>query len=132
LCEILTGKPPYTGADKVAVLRQARRAELGEALQRLEACDADEELIGLARGCLSADPAGRPCDAGAVAQAVEAYLAGVEERARQAELERAAAEARAAAERRARRLTLGLAASVLLLLVAGGSTVWLVQKQRAE
>jgi serine/threonine-protein kinase len=172
LCEILTGLPPYTGADTVAVLRQARRAELGDALRRLEACGADEELVGLARRCLSPGPDDRPRDAGEVAKAVEAYLAGVEERARQAGLERAAAEARAEearataraeqaraqealareaaerrqaeeararaaeaearakAERRARRLTLGLAASVLLLLAGGGTGAWLVQQHR--
>ncbi|MBI1918710.1 MAG: tetratricopeptide repeat protein [Planctomycetes bacterium] len=132
LCEVLTGLPPYTSADRIAVLRQARRAELGEALGRLDACETDEELVGLARRCLSAEANGRPHDAGEVARAVEAYLASVEERLRQAELERAAAEARAAAERRARRLTLGLAASALLLVLAGGSGAWLWQKQRAE
>src|SRR5262249_15397695 len=132
LCEILTGRPPYVGTDRIAVQRQARRGELDDALRRLDACEADEELIGLAKRCLSAEPDRRPRDAGEVAQLVEAYLVGVEERARQAELERAAAQARAeeaerrtAAERRARRLTLGLAASLLLLIVVGGSGAWL-------
>src|SRR5262249_53778810 len=37
LCEVLTGRPPYTGAHTAAVLRQARRGELGEALERLQA-----------------------------------------------------------------------------------------------
>jgi tetratricopeptide (TPR) repeat protein len=160
LCEVLTGRPPYIGADRIAVLRQARRAELGEALERLDACEADEELVGLARRCLSSDPSDRPRDAGKVAKAVETYLAGVEERARQAELERAAAEARAeeararqqaerkqaeeaqaraveaegraVPERRSRRLTVWLSASVLLLVVAGGSGAWLVQQQRVR
>src|SRR5262249_5190621 len=167
LCEILTGRPPYTGADRITVLQQARRAELGDALKRLDACEADEELVGLAKRCLSAEPEGRPRDAGEVARAVEVYLAGVEERARQAELERAAAQARAeeaqareeaerrqaeeaqararaerqradeaerrtTAERRARRLTVGLAASALLLVVAGGSGAWLWQTHRTE
>jgi serine/threonine-protein kinase len=174
LCEVLTGRPPYTATDRVSLLRQARRAELGDALARLEACGADEELVGLARRCLAAEPDDRPRDAGEVAQAVEAYLAGVEERARRAELERAAAlaraeeakqtaraeqarareaeareaaerrqaeeawarageaEARARAERRARRLTVGLAASVLLLAAGGGVGAWLVQQHRAE
>src|SRR5205085_2948811 len=132
LCEVLTGNPPYVGSDSMTVLRLARRAELADALARLASCGADEELIGLARRCLSSEPADRPGDAGEVARAVEAYLTGVEERARQAEMERARAEARAAAERRARRLTLGLAAAVLLLVVAGGSGAWLIQQQRAE
>src|SRR5207302_245584 len=49
----------------------------------------------------AAEPAGRPRDADAVARAVEAYRAGVEERARRAELERVATLARAEAEARA-------------------------------
>src|SRR5262249_62322099 len=77
LCEILTGRPPYVGADRIAVQRQARRGELGDALRRLEASDADEELIGLARCCLSAEQGGRPRDAGEVARAGEACVAGV-------------------------------------------------------
>src|SRR5207253_6174979 len=103
-----------------------RQGELGQAFARLDTCGADEELVGLARRCLSAEPSGRPRDASAVARAVEAYLTGVEERARQAELERAAAEARAVAERRSRRLTLGLGACVVLVVVAGGRGAWLV------
>ena len=49
----------------------------------------------------------------AVAATIASYLAGVEERARQAELERAAAEARAAEQRKRRRVQLGLAAALL-------------------
>jgi serine/threonine-protein kinase len=67
-----------------------------------------------------------------VAARVTAYLAGVQERLRQAELDRAAAQAKAAAERRARRLTVGLAvAGLALLLLAGGGGLWLVQRRAA-
>src|SRR2546427_524691 len=52
---------------------------------------------------------------------------GGAERARANEAER-----REAAERRARRLVLGLAASVLLFVVAGGSGAWLWQTHRLE
>ena len=48
-----------------------------------------------------------------VAAAVAAYLAGVQERLRQAELERAAARVRAAEERKRRRVLISLAAVVL-------------------
>src|SRR5262245_50849736 len=75
LCEILTGGPPYVGAERIAVQRQARRAELGDAMRRLDGCDADEEVVGLTRCCLSAEPDSRPRDAGEVVRAVEAYLA---------------------------------------------------------
>jgi serine/threonine-protein kinase len=140
LCQVLTGRPPYTGTDKPSLWEKARRAELTEAFARLDGCGADAELTGLANRCLSADPADRQRHAGEVAQAVAAHLAAVEERARKAELERAAAEARAEeakakarAERRARRLAVGLAAAILLTVLAGGGGwLWLVQDRAAR
>jgi hypothetical protein len=137
LCELLTGKPPYGGGD---VIVKAQRGLLAPALERLEACGADAELVSLAKACLSCSPEERPADAGAVARAVAAYQAGVQERLRRAERARAADEARAeeakataaaaaraeeakataAAEKRARRLALGLAAASVLGIVATG------------
>jgi hypothetical protein len=108
-------------------------------------------LIGLAKACLAERRDARPRDASAVASAVAAYRAGVEERLRRAELERAAAEAReeeakrtaaaearareaharALAERRSRWLALGL---VAVLLVGIAATIYFALKaaQRAE
>jgi superkiller protein 3 len=144
LCVVLTGQPPG--------------AKLADALARLEGSGADAELLWLARECLAAEPAGRPRDAGEVAARLTAYRAGVQERLRAAELERAAAQARAdeaqarvaaesrekeaaqalakeerakvLAERKARRRTLWLAAAVSVLLLAGvgGGLVWLQQR----
>jgi serine/threonine-protein kinase len=139
LCEILTGQPPYAGPSAHEALGQARQGDLAGALARLDCCGADAELVGLARESLAAAPEGRPRDAGVVAGRVAAYLAGVQERLRAAEVERAAAQAKAAeaaakaaAERRARRLTVGLAAAGLALVVlAGGGGLWLVQRQAA-
>jgi serine/threonine-protein kinase len=124
LCEILTGQPPHGGLSTSATFQMAARGDLSAARARLEGCGADRELVGLAVACLEPDPAGRPRDAGAVARAVTAYRAGVQERLRQAELERAAAQARARAERKARRLTAGLAV-VLVLVALGGGAAWL-------
>jgi serine/threonine-protein kinase len=95
LCEILTGQPPYTGPDREKVYRRAVRADLADALARLDSCGADAELIQLARNCLAEQPEHRPADAGAVASALTAYLESVEARLRQAEMERAAARAQA-------------------------------------
>ena len=88
------------------ILREAGRADTSTALDRLGRCEADDELIVLARDCLAAEPKDRPADAGNVARRLTAYLAGVQERLRTAEMARAAeaaraeaAEARAAAER---------------------------------
>jgi serine/threonine-protein kinase len=129
LCEMLTGKPPFAGPD---IVGRAARAELSEALARLEGCGADPELIAIATSCLAADREARPRDAGAVAERVTAYRACVQERLRQAELERAAAQAKAAEERKRRRLTAGLAAAVLLAVVVGGGAAWYLRQQHLD
>jgi tetratricopeptide (TPR) repeat protein len=138
LCTILTGDPPYRGSSGEEMQAKARRADLAEAFARLDSCGADAALLALAKDCLSVDAGSRPRDAGAVAGRVTAYLAGVQERLRAAEVERAAAQARAAeaaakaaAERRARRFQAGMAAAVLVLVLAGGAGAWWAQQQRA-
>ncbi len=127
---------------------------MSEAYARLEACGADIELISLAKHCLAVAPGGRPHDARIVAERISAYRIGVQEKLRAAELatveaqaraeeeskrrglaDRLAgeAQARAVAEGRRRRATLGLAASVLALVVlAGGASVWFVQDRQAR
>ncbi len=95
LCEILTGKPAYTGPSGEAIKRKAKRGETADALRRLEACGADAELTGLARDCLAVEPDERPRNAGEIVRRLTAYLAGVQERLRAAELARAAEAARA-------------------------------------
>ncbi|HKB34878.1 MAG TPA: serine/threonine-protein kinase, partial [Gemmataceae bacterium] len=202
LCEILTGEPPYTVPAGLTrkkardrLWQMARDADLGQARTRLEGCGAEAELIQLALKCLTVEPESRPQDAQAVAKEIAAYLSAVQEKLRQAERERAAAEARAeearataraeqarakeaearevaerrqaeeaharataeqgraqeaeakeaaqrarateaevraAAERRARRLTAGLAAAALLLVVGGGSVAWVAVSRTQE
>ncbi len=145
LCEILTGRPPFTGKGAEAQ-RKAQTASLDDAYDRLAQSGADAELIALARSCLAAEPWDRPRDAGVVAEQMTAYLESVQARLRQAELERAAAEARAeeethtrqlaeakaAEERKRRRATLALAAAVLALVVLGGSGAAWWWQQRTE
>jgi serine/threonine-protein kinase len=140
LCEILTGRPPYLGRVQAEVQRKAMRGDLSDALGAIASCGADPELIAIARDCLAPEPEDRPAHAGIVADRVTGYLAGVEERLREAELERASEAARAeealaavAAERRALRLTVGLAASVLLLVgITGGGYAWLERERSAR
>ena len=120
-------------------MRRAERGDLADALARLDGCGADPELIDLARRCVSADPLGRPADAAAVAREVTDYLTSVERKLQAAREERAAAEAReqqvratVAAERRARRLTLSLATSLLVLSLVGGGVWWWATRQAAD
>ncbi len=121
LCAILTGKPPFSGKSMREVIQRAGAADLAEAHARLDDSGLDADLVALCRHCLRPVPADRPANGQAVADGLTAYLHGVQERLRAAELQRAGAEsraieaqARAHSERRARRLLLGLAASVLL------------------
>jgi WD40 repeat protein/serine/threonine protein kinase/tetratricopeptide (TPR) repeat protein len=120
LCEILTGKPPYVGADGTAVFRMASRGKLDDCLARLDDCGADEELIALAKQCLAAEPADRPRDAGVLAERVTAYLESVETKLREAELARAAEAARVVELHRRRKLLYAIAAMLLVGLVTAG------------
>ncbi|MHC5064894.1 MAG: protein kinase domain-containing protein [Planctomycetota bacterium] len=125
LCELLTGLPPYAG-DKTKLLVSAARARLEEAHQRLDDCGADEELIELTKECLLPAPAARPSDAGVVAERVHAYIDSVEERAKAARVE-------AAVHKRARKLTLALASTILLALAGGGSGwIWMQNERSAR
>src|SRR5262249_45037181 len=98
----------------------------------------DRELVALARDCLAEEPDSRPRDAGVVAERITAYRTAFQERLRQAELERAAAEAQAdsararvQAERRAHRLlaAMGVTAVLLLSAMAGGTWWWQQRRQ---
>jgi tetratricopeptide (TPR) repeat protein len=141
LCVILTGHPPYVGETGETVRFLAVRGKLDAAFGRLDGCGADPELVGLCKRCLARDPADRPANGKAVADAVEAHLAGVESRLRRAEVEQAAAAARAAEERKRRRVqaALGLSFTFLLLLLGAGlwwadrqAAAWQAEQDRAE
>ena len=115
-------------------------------MSRLDTSGADRDLIAIARDCLAREPEDRPRDAGEVAEGLSSYLAGVQQRLRVSELERAAeharaeealktaeaSEARARAERSARRLTAALAVSVVGLIALGAGGYSWMRWQKAE
>jgi WD40 repeat protein len=135
LCEILTGRPAYTGRTGHEILRKAARGDTADAVARLASSGADPDLRDLATDCLAVEPLDRPREAGVVASRLTAHLGKVQEKLRSSELARAeanaraeearhtavAAQAQARAERKGRRLTLALAASVFA--VAGIAAV---------
>jgi serine/threonine protein kinase len=127
LCVLLTGRPPYRGADAEATRQLAARAKLDDAFARLDASGAEPELIALCKRCLAAEKAERPADATEVAQVVTSLRAAADERARQAKLERVRAEeqrklerVRSEEEKKRRRVQMTLALSVVGLLVTLG------------
>jgi serine/threonine-protein kinase len=133
LCEVLTGQPPFVATSREEIRAQAARGDLANALGRLERCDADGELIELVRSCLRSERDRRPRNAGEVAGRIKAYLVGVQERLKAAELARVQAQAKAVEERKRRRLTVALAASVLGLVVLGsGGGAYLAWERTAR
>jgi Flp pilus assembly protein TadD/serine/threonine protein kinase len=132
LCEILTGQPAFIGRNTKEVLHSAQQGDTAVALARLEQSGADRELVQLARHCLAADRRDRPADAGATARALTAYLVHVQERLRQAELERKAAEVRAAEERKRRRVAFRLGSVIALLIMALGMAGWWADRSATQ
>lgn len=132
LCEILTGAPPFTG-DRDQALEKARQADLTDALNRLDACDADAELVDIAKMCLLPSDNKRPRTAGEVAERISGYLESLADRARASELAAARASAAAKQERRARRLTVALTSVILAatVLIAGGAA-WIREENRQQ
>jgi serine/threonine-protein kinase len=137
LCEILTGKPPYLGENPYDIVIEAAEGRITGAYERLDQCGADEELIRLAKRCLAPSRVVRPADAGVVSRELTAYLQSVEDRIRKSEIEAVRARERADAavaeaeqRRRAHRLTLALAGSILLTILVGGGGFYLSERGR--
>ena len=132
LCVILTGKPPFIGADTESARLLAAAAKLDDAYYRLETSGAEPELVQLAKRCLAADRTARFPHAGEVAIAVAQLRVDADSRAREAELERARTETKAVGERNRRRAQFLLLATLLVLV--GLTTIgalW-AKQQRAE
>jgi len=132
LCELLTGRPPYEALEGETILVQAARAKLAGARARIEACEADPALVRLCLDCLTPAREARPVNAESVAKSVHEYLASVEERAQKAELAATEARVKAAEERRARRLTLALAGTIVVALALGGGGYYWVSHEREK
>jgi eukaryotic-like serine/threonine-protein kinase len=131
LCVILTGRPPYVATATETTRQLAVRADLAGAFLRLDERTADPELVALCKRCMSVEPADRPVDAGAVADAVARMRAAAADRARQAELDMRAAVVRSAEERKRRRLAMIAAGIVMAVMMTGaGAALW--QARRAD
>lgn len=126
LCELITHAPPYLGETRAEVLLRATRGWQDDLQQRLDAADADHEIVALARRCLAPDPEHRPAHAGEVADELAVLRAAREDRSHRLEIEAAEARATAGQERRARRLTLALSSTIAAaVLVVAITLVWM-------
>jgi serine/threonine protein kinase len=134
LCAVLTGQPPFVAETAESTRQAAAKGKVGDAFARLDGCGAEPALVALCKRCLSPEKEHRPANAREVADTVAELRADADERARRAEVERAAADARAAAEQKRRRtqLLFGSAVVVVLLAGIGGTVWWLLEAKRQE
>ena len=132
LAVVLTGQAPFVGATVMDTVLMAAQADLESCFARLDACGADAELLALAKRCLAPRAEDRFPDGKAVAEAVAAYRAGVEERLRQAERDRAVSAAEAREQRKRRKVQLALVALVLLTAIGVGTGLWLQDRRESK
>ena len=132
LCEILTGKPAYSADTPKEVYRKAARGNLDDAFRRLSNEVESDEITAICKRCLGIEPKDRPRNAVVIAADVAGYIESVDNRLREAELDRVEAQTKAEEERKRRKVWLALAGTAFVtLLLAGGGWVWLQQKEAA-
>ncbi|WP_417730502.1 protein kinase domain-containing protein [Rosistilla oblonga] len=139
LCEIMTGQPPYNAESRTDRHLMAVRGDLTACFERIANSPYDDALKELAYNCLACDPNDRPDDAEEVSLRVGQHLESISQRLREAQIQRAAADARleevartAKAERQRRRMT-GIATSLAtVLLVTLVSAIYWFQKQESD
>ncbi len=125
LCVLLTGKPPFVAPSAEIARQLAARAKLEDAFARLDQCQAEPELIALAKRCLAAEPEERPANAAELAKEVTQLRRAAEERARQAELEQAQTEVLLIEQAKRRRVLQWVAGLIAAVLLAGlGVSLW--------
>ena len=120
LCEVLTGRPAYTGRTGGEIRRKAALGDLADALARLDACGADagpDRAGPRLPGPRARGPPPRRRRGGRADHRLPRRRAGA---APAAERERAMAEARRDRGAQPRRLQLGLAALILGMMTLGG------------
>jgi serine/threonine protein kinase len=133
LAEILTGEPPYVGASGKEILRLAARGKVEPCFDRLETSHADTEIIQLAKSCLAPEAEERPGDGVELARRMSGYLASVQNRLREAEVERAATATRVQEERKRRRVSYALVVTVFLMVsMSAGGWLYLEQQESAR
>ena len=131
LFEILTGAMP---AKTEALSAEQLEAALDERDQLLLDSNADLEMADLARACLRREPAGRPADAGAVAQTMLTYFASLETAARAAQIRLEKELTRSEESRKRRFTTTVCVAACLGILIAGiaGTSIGFYRESEAR
>ncbi len=133
LCVLLTGTPPHVGETLESLYAAAAGGDTTDAFARLDGCGADPAVVALGKRCLAFDPAARPPTGDAVATEIAAIRAAADDRAKRAEVDRAAAAVRAGEGAKRRRLIQWAAAAVMVVLAVGVTvSLWQAKVARRE
>ncbi len=125
LFEILTGQRLHREGTVAEVLTRVVAGDFADSLDVLRRSSADQELRRLCERCLSIDREGRPANAGEVADGITHYLAGFQDRLKQAELDRREAVVRAHEESKRRRWVSSMAVAIATVSIIGTvGVVW--------
>lgn len=125
LFEILTGQRLHREGSVAEVLTRVAAGDFADSLDVLHRSSADQELLSLCERCLSMDREGRPADASEVADGITHYLAGFQDRLKQAELDRREAVVRAGEESKRRRWISSMAAAIATVSIIGtAGVIW--------
>ncbi|MCS7469442.1 serine/threonine-protein kinase [Stieleria sp. ICT_E10.1] len=117
LFQILTGQTLFQNESRSETIEKTRKGDLGDAFARLEHHHEDSELVALCRRCLAIDPASRPADAAEVARVTQDYVAGLQRRMREAEIQRSRSEVRMHESRKRQRWVVGLTTALTTLAI---------------
>ena len=120
LCELITGKPPYTATTLGEISNQAATGALDGAVKRLRESKVDPRLIDLAVCCLNVEPGKRPENGTAVLRQVQSYLDRVTQELEEQKVEIAQQKLRLHENVKRRRLWIALSAALLVGALASG------------
>ena len=124
LAVILTGKPTFKSSNVRHAVEMAAAGNTEDVIDRLSNCQADNELVSIAKKCLNLDPIARPESGDEVAKLIAKYRESVDERLKRAEMERVALKAKSeelVKRQRVKRIATITVIIVLLLGVVGTS-----------
>jgi serine/threonine protein kinase len=108
LFQILTFRPLFEGLSQWEIVERTRRGTFDGAIAALDRIGDHAELVQLCRDCLATYPSDRPDNAGEVVRRARAFVAEMEHRMHQAEIEASRSEVQMVESRKRQRWILGL------------------------
>lgn len=132
LFQILLGRTPFQHDSRIEVIEKTKQGNLTAARKLLDGRHDEPELVALCRQCLEPVADDRPANATAVAHAIGQYLAGMERRMRQAEIERSESEVRIVESRKRQRWIIGLTSALAAVALTASIIVSFQWRKSAQ